>query len=141
MAPAGLARFCETAPCRGTSLIRNSAPLGLHSRTMPRTLWWSWVGGAVSYERGTPVPARWSTTLSSEANLPHTIIFRALRGENLIAQHFQNQHQRNLRTPPSGVGGSYGYGSYEYPAPTSFDFGQEIPSFMGTSPIRKRQPP
>ena len=27
--------------CRGASLIRNSAPLGPHSRTMPRTLRWS----------------------------------------------------------------------------------------------------
>jgi len=26
---------------RGTSLIRNSAPLGPYSRTMPRILWWS----------------------------------------------------------------------------------------------------
>ena len=26
---------------RGTSLIRNSAPLGPCSRTMPRPLWWS----------------------------------------------------------------------------------------------------
>ena len=26
---------------RGTSLIRNSAPLGPYSRTMPRPLWWS----------------------------------------------------------------------------------------------------
>ena len=25
----------------GTLLIRNSAPLGLYSMTMPRTLWWS----------------------------------------------------------------------------------------------------
>ena len=25
---------------RGTSLIRNSAPLGSYSRTMPRDLWW-----------------------------------------------------------------------------------------------------
>ena len=37
-----------TMPCllvhlmyRGTSLIRNSAPLGPCSRTMPRALWWS----------------------------------------------------------------------------------------------------
>ena len=26
---------------RGTSLIRNSAPLGPYSRNMPRALWWS----------------------------------------------------------------------------------------------------
>jgi len=26
---------------RGTSLIRNSAPLGPYSRAMPRALWWS----------------------------------------------------------------------------------------------------
>ena len=28
-------------PHKGTSLIRNSASLGLYSRTMPRALWWS----------------------------------------------------------------------------------------------------
>ena len=26
---------------RGTSLIKNSPPLGPHSRAMPRALWWS----------------------------------------------------------------------------------------------------
>ena len=26
---------------RGTSLIRNSAPLGPYSRAMPRVIWWS----------------------------------------------------------------------------------------------------
>ena len=31
------------------------APLGPYSRNMPRALWWSYGGGAVSYERGTPV--------------------------------------------------------------------------------------
>ena len=40
---------------RSTSLIRNSAPLGSYSRSMPRALWWWQGGGAVSYERGTPV--------------------------------------------------------------------------------------
>ena len=30
---------------RGTSLIRNHAPLGPYSRTMPRALWWSLGGG------------------------------------------------------------------------------------------------
>ena len=30
---------------RGTSLKRNSAPLGPYSRTMPRALWRSWGGG------------------------------------------------------------------------------------------------
>ena len=30
---------------RGTSLIRNCAPLGPYSRNMPRALWWSWGGG------------------------------------------------------------------------------------------------
>ena len=31
---------------RGTSIIRDSAPLGAYSRTMPRTLWWSQGGGS-----------------------------------------------------------------------------------------------
>jgi len=38
---------------RGTSLIRNRAPPGPYSRTMPRALWKS-QGGAFSDERGTP---------------------------------------------------------------------------------------
>jgi len=36
-----------TVFCRGTSLIRNSAPLGPNRRTMPRVPGWSWGGGAV----------------------------------------------------------------------------------------------
>ena len=31
----------EVPPYRGTSLIRNSSPLGPYSRLMPRALWWS----------------------------------------------------------------------------------------------------
>ena len=31
-------------PYRGTSLMRNNAPLGPYSMTMPRALWWSWGG-------------------------------------------------------------------------------------------------
>jgi len=43
-------------PYRGTSLTRERIPLGPYSRHMPRALWWSYGRGAVSYERGTPVP-------------------------------------------------------------------------------------
>ena len=32
-------------PYRGTSLIKNSAPLGPYSSPMPRPLWRSWGGG------------------------------------------------------------------------------------------------
>ena len=38
---------------RGTSLMRNSAPLGPYSRTIPGALRWSRRGVAVSYDRGT----------------------------------------------------------------------------------------
>ena len=31
----------ENPEYRGTSLIRNSAPVGPYSRTIPRALWWS----------------------------------------------------------------------------------------------------
>ena len=44
----------EFQPYRGTSLIRKRRPVGPYSRTMPWALWKSW-GGAVSYDRGTPV--------------------------------------------------------------------------------------
>ena len=40
---------------KGISLIKDSLPLGPYSRIMPRVLWWSSGGGALSYERGTPV--------------------------------------------------------------------------------------
>ena len=40
---------------RGTSLIRNRPLLGPYSRTIPRVIWWSVGGGAVSSERGTHV--------------------------------------------------------------------------------------
>ena len=36
---------------RGTSVIRNSAPLGRYSRTMPRALWWSQGGSCFSCAR------------------------------------------------------------------------------------------
>ena len=45
---------CGHALSRGTSLIRNSSPLGPYSRTIPRALWWAWGGGAFSYERDAP---------------------------------------------------------------------------------------
>ena len=43
---------------RGTSLIRNRPPLGPYSRTMPRALWKSLGGGAVSYEHTSAHHAR-----------------------------------------------------------------------------------
>ena len=42
----------------GLRVIRNSFLLGPCRRPMPRALWWSQVGGAFSYERGTPVGFR-----------------------------------------------------------------------------------
>ena len=38
---AALARPPPSSAYRGTSLIRNSRPLGPYSETMPRALWWS----------------------------------------------------------------------------------------------------
>ena len=51
---------------RGTSIMRNRAPLGLYSKNMPKTLCWSKGGRAVSYERGTPVgySTLWSLKVS-----------------------------------------------------------------------------
>ena len=40
----GVCTGAVTTPCvqyRGTSRIRNRAPLGPYSRNMPRALWWS----------------------------------------------------------------------------------------------------
>jgi len=40
---------------RGTSLIRKRTLLGSYSSNMPRAAGRPWEGGAVSFERGTPV--------------------------------------------------------------------------------------
>ena len=50
------------SPCRGYSPIRNRATLAPYSSFMSRALWWSWGGGVVSYERGTPVGTAQLTT-------------------------------------------------------------------------------
>ena len=44
----------NSTPYRGTSLIKNCPLLGPYSRPVPRALWWSWGGVAISYESGTP---------------------------------------------------------------------------------------
>ena len=46
------------ATYRGTSIIRNSAPLGPYERNMTKALWRLDGGGAASCERGTPVTTR-----------------------------------------------------------------------------------
>ena len=38
----------------GTSLIRNSLPLGPDIRTMPRALWWPYGVGGFLWEKETP---------------------------------------------------------------------------------------
>ena len=45
-----------------------------------------------------PPATRWSTTLSSEVNLPHAINFRALYGKNLVTKHPIIWGERNPRT-------------------------------------------
>ena len=42
---------------RDTSLMKNTPLLGPYRRTIPRVLWWSLGGAAVSYERSTSVGA------------------------------------------------------------------------------------
>ena len=50
---------------RGTSLMKKRPPLGPYRRAMPRALWWSYGGGVLSDERGTPVH-----TICPEAPVP-----------------------------------------------------------------------
>ena len=59
-------------PYRGTSITRNSAPLGPYSRNVPRALWRPYGGGAVSYERGIPVRSQmsWCTLQMSGSYTP-----------------------------------------------------------------------
>ena len=71
----------------GTSLIRNSALLGLYGRNMPRVMWWSW-GVGVSLQRGTPVNLR---THISQRPVSHGNLF----------------HGRGTSAGPCG-----GYGGY-----------------------------
>ena len=65
--PSSLSRFClslassihmpgRKATCRGTSLIRNTAPLAPYSKKNAEGPMAALRRGAVSYERGTPVP-------------------------------------------------------------------------------------
>ena len=58
---------------RGTSLIRNSAPLGPHSRTMPRALWCSWGGvlflmSEVPLQVVIPTPLLWDLLNTADDN-------------------------------------------------------------------------
>jgi len=39
------AQLLHHSTCRSTSLIKNRAPLGPYTRTMPRAVWWSLGGG------------------------------------------------------------------------------------------------
>ena len=49
---------------RGSSLIINSAPLVLYSRTMPRALWWSYRGGLFLVSE-VPLCSTWASWVSS----------------------------------------------------------------------------
>ena len=79
-----LGRFIQLhqkgARYRGISPIRNSTPLGPYSRTMPRALWWPYEGGAVSYERGTPVSVspRPGSDMSAKPPLLKPDLYRCL---------------------------------------------------------------
>ena len=48
-------RFVVNARYRSTLLIRNLPFPGPYSRARPMALLWSWGGGGISHERGTPV--------------------------------------------------------------------------------------
>ena len=50
-------------PYKGTSLIRNSAPLGPYRRNMPRALWWSCGGGGVFLTSEVPLHPHTSNRL------------------------------------------------------------------------------
>ena len=62
---------CVWRPCwyRGTLLMRNFHSLGPYRRPLPRALRWSWGGGAVSYERGTPVVVHHSLRIRTGAGI------------------------------------------------------------------------
>ena len=50
--------FMSRVTVQGYLVHKKDTPLlGPYSTTMPRVLWWSLGGGAISYERGTPVGA------------------------------------------------------------------------------------
>ena len=67
---------------RGASLIRNSGGLAPYSRTMPRALWQSLGGWAVSYGRGTPVLSLLEKVKTSEAN---TVVLRTISTLDVLA--------------------------------------------------------
>jgi len=69
---------------RGTSLIRNRAPLGPYSRIMPMALLWPYGGGAVSYERGTPVPHGGAQPFHEKTPCLHITNSRVLSALNFV---------------------------------------------------------
>jgi len=120
--------------------------------------------GAVSYERGTPVrepwskttfaralrrrhvragaphrlpqhlPTRWTTTLSSQVNLPHAINFRASCGANLVTSSSQFRANETLVL----------HRAVRHTACRRIFFRQKafhhLKDYRGTSLIRKRLP-
>ena len=61
---------CTLQPTGVPRLIRKCFILGPYSRPMPRPLWWSSEGGAVPYERGTPVHPTSSPSARSKSQNP-----------------------------------------------------------------------
>ena len=62
------------AQYRDTSPMKNCSPLGPYSRPVPRALWWFWgAGGALSYERGSPVRVPSSPQPSKHLEMSHRV--------------------------------------------------------------------
>ena len=62
----------RSSTCRGTSLIRNSTPLGPCSRTMPRALWWPWWWGLFHMSE-VPLHSPTRTTVLLEEHCPEAL--------------------------------------------------------------------
>jgi len=74
---------------RGISLIRNRAPLGFYSRTMPMALWWPYGGLQFLMSEVTLYRRTLSTPLLAIAPIdsrltPPASAFRVYRGTSLI---------------------------------------------------------
>ena len=99
-------------------------PLGPYSGTVPRALGWSWGGGAVSYERGTPVASDIAWGLVWEKLLHYILLAGVVQGylarcgtslKGVVQGYFAHMEEHPLgaysRSHLGPCGGSRGGGS------------------------------
>ena len=73
-----------------------------YSRPMPRPLWWSKGGGAVSYERGTPEPIVQAGSVPGSSSVSHGLVSSIRRNRKLISMESSaNPSTSGVKRPAS----------------------------------------